>query len=558
MPGSADTSVSPVAPKKKRIRWWDTWQALVGFVAVLLSVRFLVFEPFKIPSGSMEPALIGHEEYGDRIVTNKLAYRFGGKPSRFDVVVFDYQNEWDGKNEKGSKHYIKRLVGLPGESLVLCGGDLFLKDKVTLKESIIRKWEIDPHLQEQFWLPVSIASFRERAAEPESSEVERLTIQQENDRALPWKIETPAGQAAIAREEHALRVQGETTLTYRYPAWNTYVKMGRWPFQHLGCKANALPARVGGGGVPFRDASETGVSILPYLPNTWSGVRCPNCRQVRFPLAREDPGPGNEPRIIPDTNWNFPKPLAKESKTQAPPEDVGIQDPEEPARRDDGEASAGHKTPFFYGGKTSVGDLKLEISLEVLEPGGTLELEAGSNLHRAAWLVSLGGDVPLPAAAVVGRHAVAESVKLAAGATHTLSLAYVDGTVFALLDGKTIEQRPVEDLEPIGAAHLTSLARIRFTPQAKVRITRLNLFRDLYHTLHLDQGTETSPHLKRTDWEEGNGKLTYHVRPGHYMVLGDNSPSSKDSRVWGFVPREFLIGRASLIWWPPTRCRMMR
>ncbi len=123
----------------------------------------------------------------------------------------------------------------------------------------------------------------------------------------------------------------------------------------------------------------------------------------------------------------------------------------------------------------------------------------------------------------------------------------------------TIECRPVEDLEPIGAARVESIAWIRFTPQAKVRITRLDLFRDLYHTLHLDQAqTQTSSHLKRKSWEEEEGKKTFHIEPGTYMVLGDNSPSSKDSRIWGFVPRDNLIGRASLIWWPPTRCRMMR
>jgi len=41
------------------------------------------------------------------------------------------------------------------------------------------------------------------------------------------------------------------------------------------------------------------------------------------------------------------------------------------------------------------------------------------------------------------------------------------------------------------------------------------------------------------------------------MMLGDNGPSSSDSRVWGFVPREKVIGRALLIWWPPSRWRVI-
>jgi len=48
------------------------------------------------------------------------------------------------------------------------------------------------------------------------------------------------------------------------------------------------------------------------------------------------------------------------------------------------------------------------------------------------------------------------------------------------------------------------------------------------------------------------------VPEGSYFVLGDNSGSSRDSRYWGFVPEDFLIGRAELIYWPPQRVRMIQ
>lgn len=43
-----------------------------------------------------------------------------------------------------------------------------------------------------------------------------------------------------------------------------------------------------------------------------------------------------------------------------------------------------------------------------------------------------------------------------------------------------------------------------------------------------------------------------------YYALGDNSISSRDSRYWGFLPKKYLIGKAFLIYWPPTRIRLIK
>ncbi|HSV44103.1 MAG TPA: signal peptidase I, partial [Candidatus Bathyarchaeia archaeon] len=44
---------------------------------------------------------------------------------------------------------------------------------------------------------------------------------------------------------------------------------------------------------------------------------------------------------------------------------------------------------------------------------------------------------------------------------------------------------------------------------------------------------------------------------GYFFVLGDNSASSADSRFWGFVPEQNVIGKADLIYWPLPRIRLL-
>ncbi|MEU6991331.1 signal peptidase I [Streptomyces sp. NPDC046465] len=77
---------------------------------LLLVVSTFAVQPFEIPSGSMEPAF----RSGDRVLVNKLAYRFGSEPQRGDAVVFD------GSGYFGDADYIKRVVGTGGDRVVCC------------------------------------------------------------------------------------------------------------------------------------------------------------------------------------------------------------------------------------------------------------------------------------------------------------------------------------------------------------------------------------------------------------------------------------------------------
>ena len=111
--------------------WWLDWTA--GLFPVIIAVfifRSFLFEPFKIPSGSMIPTL----RVGDLILVNKFHYGVrlpvsntriteGNAPQRGDVMVFRYP-------PKPSLDYIKRVVGLPGDEVAYLNKRLTINGKI--------------------------------------------------------------------------------------------------------------------------------------------------------------------------------------------------------------------------------------------------------------------------------------------------------------------------------------------------------------------------------------------------------------------------------------------
>jgi signal peptidase I len=111
---------------KKKSTFREYAEAAAIAVLLALFIRTFVVQAFKIPSGSMEPTLL----VGDHILVNKFIYGVKipfvrttfipiGEPDREDVVVFIYP-------EDKSKDFIKRVIGLPGDTIRIQGTKLFI------------------------------------------------------------------------------------------------------------------------------------------------------------------------------------------------------------------------------------------------------------------------------------------------------------------------------------------------------------------------------------------------------------------------------------------------
>ncbi|MGH9114307.1 MAG: signal peptidase I, partial [Acidimicrobiales bacterium] len=118
----ADTASRPApAPPRRHLhrRAVVEWVVILG-IAVLAAflIRTFVVEPFFIPSGSMEPTL----QVNDRVLVNKLSYDLH-PVHRGDIVVF---RKPPNDVSPGISDLIKRVIGLPGETISAHGGSVYI------------------------------------------------------------------------------------------------------------------------------------------------------------------------------------------------------------------------------------------------------------------------------------------------------------------------------------------------------------------------------------------------------------------------------------------------
>lgn len=109
---NTDSDFGGESPKVALNFFLELVQVVAISLAIIIPVRYFLIQPFYVKGASMEPNFFDHEY----LIIDEISYRFS-KPERGDILVFHYPNE--PKN-----YFIKRLVGLPGETVEVANGQV--------------------------------------------------------------------------------------------------------------------------------------------------------------------------------------------------------------------------------------------------------------------------------------------------------------------------------------------------------------------------------------------------------------------------------------------------
>ncbi len=135
-----ETDLQPASPQRKVVGFlrfvWDVVETILLSALLFFGIN-AVSARIRVDGFSMEPSL----HNGEFVIVNKLAYKFGG-PERGDVIVFRYPRDPE-------QEYIKRVIGLPGDTVRVSGGEVYVNNQVIDEPYIAAS----PRYQSQWSIP---------------------------------------------------------------------------------------------------------------------------------------------------------------------------------------------------------------------------------------------------------------------------------------------------------------------------------------------------------------------------------------------------------------------
>jgi signal peptidase I len=551
-PSHPTSTTTPTAPTwESRLPSWQQWingfceNWIFAFI-VAMAIRHFCLEAFRIPTASMEPMMYGDPAFtkADHVVVDKFFFRFTG-PSRWDVTVFQFpQPEVEPQPQKdepadartaiaadGSRldrvmmrplmyrNFVKRAVILPGDTWYIAGGNIYLKQP----DGTFMPSRKPKEVQDELW-----------------QEVYRFGVQPEY---MPW---TPHGGSNAALKDGALRfdlVKDGTVTFYAKQFRNLYMKPGVFLVSW-------------GSGVPQK--AELSMLSPQFTYNGRTGVAW-------------------------DDDWGLRRMNSA---------DLDSYDRFNPSA---GTVLNGkHGTMHEY-----VGDVRFRMRIADLSGDVAYELSQGNvhfyrlSLSPTGWSVSADGNQ------------IAQGTD--SPVLNDLSFGILDDQLFVTLGEKELLKHDIASNDPnenkLGA---------QWSGTGSISFSQFSLDRDVHYSWGnegsiLRSAEETQQYLLEREREvqansvglsfssypldkaaksvrdvlgvraqmlgiqiqELKGADRYRAMgnspetaltapPGAYLMLGDNSPQSWDSRCWGYVASENLRGRVLAVVLPMSRWRLVR
>ncbi len=490
---------------------------------------------------------------GDRIVVSKYQYALN-EPERWDVVVFKYPGD-------AVQNYIKRLVGLPNETLRVWQGDIFVGPPDASSEINSDDFAIERRT------PAKVMAMRQ------------------------FVHDTDHDAAALYRHGFPLRWRGDNAES----AWERGVTVDDKNAQQTYTTAPA-------------DADA--IDWLRYRhiladPVVWNQVNKADIDPAMAKVIEQgDLFADAPPQLIADFNSYNTREFAGIYTNPMRISQIINRPVRAPAKRPEGEGSVLQVSPQLLGTHWT-GDLMLEAELQAESASGTLWLQLVEAGHQFRCAIDLATGkatlsiIPWESDAPVDSFAPTASTAIKGKGAHKIQFANVDDQLLLWIDGELVEFEmpttydwqqlfgPRDEIRPrLGDDNTGDMAPAAIgTEGAALAVNRLALFRDIYY-ISTDNDSDVSDGIgadvlrEPTRWAEYTRRspVQFALGPDQFFVMGDNSPQSKDARIWNqakhrgdrppngwplsnrgqvinepggaFLSRKLLIGRAVFVAWP--------
>lgn len=555
----------------------ETFESFV--IAILLALMFRAFEAeaFIIPTGSMAPSLQGqHKDLqcdqcghqyrvgvgegidvtgttcpicryttaisksvpshatnnGDRILVNKFIYDFK-EPERFDVVIFKNPNI-------AKENYIKRLIGLPGDKILIENGDIY-----TMQQEASGQYVKTIARKPSHKLLHTLELLADTAHSARDLEITQWPLQWQQRTGEPnWTSQYGEGRANIFTSTAMPEI---SWLRFRNDGpedkdWPNIIKMAR-------------------NGEVFKSAPNPGRLVNDYVAYNDFTRAIANLEFLQSAVFK--------PQGIPPSDRRFLQAFNKGLHWVG---DIGVEA--------DVEIKSDTGNLFF---DIVEGGAHFQLALDT--QSGVLKLSAVTpenpvSESKIVFVDEQGNKVDAPSVktSVVGP------------GSHQIRIINADDKIHLWVDGDLIDfpgctytrtdipvphfsEEDPADAQPIGIG----------CQNLEVVVNRLKVFRDIYYISTMDQAfmdnegnadvvTMIETMRNPTRWKKESTREMFMAKKGQtqpmfelkdsddsakdqFLPMGDNSAQSLDGRVWGgprYFERDLLIGRAIVVFWPHT------